>query len=90
MQLSLEGIGVFLFSVMKGETRIRLKRKVTYSKQKIQKMNKQPTRKVKSADRVRIENAKKQIIQCECIIRKVLAIHNCFEELRNLDRECIL
>ena len=53
-------------------------------------MNKQPTRKVKSADRIRIEKAKKQIIQCECIIRKVLAIHNCFEELRNLDRECMV
>lgn len=50
-------------------------------------MSERSPRKLKAADRDRIQDARKQIIQCESIIRKVLAIHNCFEELRNLDSE---
>ncbi|KAK8823872.1 hypothetical protein WA538_001160, partial [Blastocystis sp. DL] len=41
----------------------------------------------KVIDKDRIQRARKQIIQCESIIRKVLAIHNCYQELRNLDSE---
>jgi hypothetical protein len=53
----------------------------------LSKMSERSPRKLKAADRDRIQDARKQIIQCESIIRKVLAIHNCFEELRNLDSE---
>ena len=53
-------------------------------------MSERSPRKLKPADKDRIQHARKQIIQCESIIRKVLAIHNCFEELRNLDSESCL
>ena len=33
-------------------------------------------------DSERVQQARKRIIQCESIIRKVLAIRKCFEELR--------
>ena len=33
-------------------------------------------------DSERVHQARKRIIQCESIIRKVLAIRTCFEELR--------
>lgn len=55
----------------------------------VSEMSERSPSKGKVIDKDRIQKARKQIIQCESIIRKVLAIHNCYEELRNLDSESV-
>ena len=40
------------------------------------------------SDKEKVYQARKQVIQCESIIRKVLAIQNCFSELKQLEDNC--
>ena len=44
-------------------------------------------RKSLSTDKENVHNARKQVIRCESIIRKVLAIQNCFAELKKFSEE---
>ena len=46
--------------------------------------------KQKSTDKSKVHNARKQVILCESIIRKVLAIQNCFDELKQLEDSMII
>lgn len=54
-----------------------------------QKMNDSHSKKKKSNDKEKVQNARKQVIKCEAIIRKVLAIQECFMELNTFSENCI-
>lgn len=61
-----------------------------FSPNAVSKMNRKSPTRHSPNDNERVHQARKRIIQCESIIRKVLAIRNCFEELQQFRSSSIL
>lgn len=61
-----------------------------FSPNAVSKMNRKSPTRHSPNDNERVHQARKRIIQCESIIRKVLAIRNCFEELQQFRSSSIV
>lgn len=52
-------------------------------------MNNQAHQPLSPKDRLKVHSIRKQVIQCEAIIRKALSIYNCINDLQKSEENCI-